>query len=292
MIAVTGANGQLGRLVIESLIEQVPATEVVALVRNVNDANELAALGVEIREADYDKPDTLAKALQGINKLLLISSNAVGQRVPQHQAVVDAAKEEGVNLLVYTSILKAQQSPMKMAQEHVATEDYIQQSGVPAVILRNGWYSENYTGSIKDVVQYGVVAGASADGRISSADRKDYAEAAAAVLASKDDLSGNVYELAGDASFSLSEYAQEIARQSGKEVTFNSMNDTEYQGFLVSVGLPEGFAALLADSDLNARDGWLFDDSGTLSKLIGRPTTSIQQSIKGCIKDSIQDCTQ
>lgn len=279
MIAVTGANGQLGRLVIESLIGKVPASDVVALVRNVDKAQELAALGVELREADYDKPETLTNALQGIDKLLLISSNAVGQRIPQHQAVVDAAKAQGVSLLVYTSILKAQQSPMKMAEEHVATENYIQQSGIPAVILRNGWYSENYMGSIKEVVQFGVVAGASGDGQISSAARKDYAEAAATVLASEDDLAGNVYELAGDESFSLSEYAQELTRQSGKSVAFNSLSDAEYKDFLVSVGLPDGFAALLADSDLNARDGWLFDDSATLSKLIGRPTTPMHQTI-------------
>ncbi|GLQ32135.1 SDR family oxidoreductase [Litoribrevibacter albus] len=279
MIAVTGANGQLGRLVIESLIGKVPASDVVALVRNVDKAQELAALGVELREADYDKPETLTNALQGIDKLLLISSNAVGQRIPQHQAVVDAAKAQGVSLLVYTSILKAQQSPMKMAEEHVATENYIQQSGIPAVILRNGWYSENYMGSIKEVVQFGVVAGASGDGQISSAARKDYAEAAATVLTSEDDLAGNVYELAGDESFSLSEYAQELTRQSGKSVAFNSLSDAEYKDFLVSVGLPDGFAALLADSDLNARDGWLFDDSATLSKLIGRPTTPMHQTI-------------
>ena len=282
MIAITGANGQLGQLVIKSLLEKVKADNIVALVRNPDKAESLRVLGIDIRQADYNEPATLNKALQGIDKVLLISSNDVGNRAPQHEAVIQAAKEAGVNLLAYTSILKAETSPLVLAKEHQITERMIQESDLPAVILRNGWYTENYTDSIAGVLDAGAVAGAAAKGKLHTATRKDYAEAAAVVLTS-DNQAGQVYELAGDEGFTLEEYAAEIAKQTGKDIVYSNMSEVQFAQLLSQIGLPEGFAQALADSEAHAANGWLADDSKTLSKLIGRDTTSLSGSIAQAI---------
>mgnify|MGYP000202669327 FL=1 len=284
MIAITGANGQLGQLVIQALLKQVKATELVALVRSPEKAQNLKALGVQVRQADYNQPTTLSSALKGVDKLLLISGSEIGQRVPQHQAVINAAKEADVKLLAYTSILKADTSPLILAGEHKATEHAIKESGLDAVILRNGWYNENYSANLQGVLQSGVVATAAQDGKFSSAARADYAQAAANVLTSQASQAGKVYELAGDNAYNQQEYAEEVAKQADKSIQFLSLSSEDFSQALVSHGLPEGFANVLADSDLHARKGWLFDDSKMLSKLIGRNTTSIAQSIKEALE--------
>lgn len=283
MIAITGANGQLGRLVITSLLDKVPADNIVALVRNPASAADLKAKGVQVRQADYDAPETWARALAGVEKLLLISGNEVGRRVPQHQTVIDAAKAANIRLLAYTSLLKADTTPMVLAQEHRQTEAYIAESAVPAVILRNGWYLENYTDNIQLAIEHGVVAGAVGDGRISAAARADYAEAAAVVLSGAADYAGNVYELAGDVAFGLDDYAAEIATQSQKAVVYQALDAEAYQGLLVDSGVPEGFAQVLVDSDLQAGKGWLQDDAKQLSGLIQRPTTSLAQAVANAL---------
>lgn len=275
MIAVTGASGKLGRLVIETLLETVPASSIVAAVRNPDAVSDLAARGVAVRHADYDAPDTLASAFAGVEKLLLISSSEIGKRAPQHQAVIDAARTAGVTLLAYTSILRADSSPMALAEEHKATEAALKASGLDHVLLRNGWYTENYESAVAMAVEHGAVMGAARDGRIAAASRRDYAEAAAAVLLSPENQAGKVYELAGDSAFTLREFANEIARQSGKSVVYSALNQADYQAALVKVGLPGPYAALLAESDAKAANGALFDDSGSLSALIGRPTSNI-----------------
>jgi NAD(P)H dehydrogenase (quinone) len=279
MIAITGANGQLGRLVIASLLEKTDAANIVALVRNPDSAADLKALGVEVRQADYNKPETLVNAFVGIDKLLLISGSEIGSRVRQHQAVIDAVKDKGLALFAYTSILQADTSPMILAQEHKATEQAINDAGLPAVILRNGWYSENYTQSMAGVLEAGMVAGAAKEGKLHTAARQDYAEAAAIVLISEQSQVGKVYELAGDEGFTLAEYAAEIAKQSGKNIQFQSMSGADFASLLVKVGLPKAFADVLADSEICAADGWLADDSKTLSQLIGRNTTTLADSI-------------
>jgi len=286
MIAITGANGQLGQLVIQALLKQVNASELVALVRSPEKAQNLKDLGIQVRLADYNQPATLSYALKGVDKLLLISGSEIGQRVPQHQAVIDAAKEAKIKLLAYTSILKADTSPLILAGEHKATEQSIKESGLNAVILRNGWYNENYSANLQGVLQSGVVATAAEDGKFSTAARADYAQAAANVLTSQESQTGKVYELAGDNAYNQQEYAVEVAKQTDKAIQFVSLSTDDFTQALISHGLPEGFAAVLADSDLHARDGWLFDDSKALSKLIGRNTTSIAQSIKQVLEVS------
>lgn len=282
MIAITGATGQLGRLVIQNLLNTVPASQIVAEVRNPAKAAELVALGVQVRQADYAQPATLVAAFQGVTKLLLISSSEVGQRAAQHAAVIAAAQKAGVKLLAYTSILRADTSPLGLAIEHKATEAALRASGLPHVLLRNGWYTENYTASVPAALQYGAVLGSAKDGRIASAARADYAAAAAAAL-TQDGQVGKVYELAGDTAYTLTELAAEIAKQSGKPVVYSDLPEAAYAAALVQAGLPEGFAALLADSDVGASQGALFDDSHQLSQLIGRPTTPLADGVKAAL---------
>lgn len=279
-IAVTGATGQLGRLVIESLKSRVPAGEILALVR---DPAKGADLGVAVRAADYAKPETLATALEGVDTLLLISSDAVGQRVAQHRNVIEAAKAAGVKRIAYTSILRADTTPIALAEEHKATEALIEASGIPYALLRNGWYFENYTGSLAGAVAAGSTIGASGEGQISAAARADYAQAAAVVVTTPH--SGNqVYELAGDTAFTRAELAAEASRQTGKAIAHADLPEAEYARILEGFGLPAPHAAIIAQSDVGAAQGGLFDDSRTLSGLIGRPTTSLADAVAAALK--------
>jgi NAD(P)H dehydrogenase (quinone) len=282
MIAITGATGQLGRLVIDALLKTVPATDIIAAVRSPEKAADLAALGVQVRKADYADTTTLASAFKGVSKLLLISSSEVGQRAAQHSAVIEAAKEAGVGLVAYTSILHADVSTLGLAAEHKETEAMLKASGVPHALLRNGWYTENYVAGIAAALAHGVVMGSAGEGRIASAARADYAAAAAAVLTGVNQA-GRIYELAGDTGYTLTEFAAEIARQSGKPVVYQDLPEADYKAALVSHGLPEGFAALLADSDAQAAKGGLFDDSHQLSQLIGRATTPLATVVAAAI---------
>lgn len=282
MIIVTGATGQLGRLVIASLLEKVPKSQIVAVVRNVEKAKDLAALGIQIRQADYNQPDKWDAALQGADKLLLVSSSEIGQRVQQHKNVIDAAKRTGVKLLAYTSVLHADKSALGLAGEHRDTEAAIRASGIPFVILRNGWYTENYTMGVNTALALGAVYGCAGDGRISSAARADYAEAAAVVLTSENQA-GRIYELAGDTSYTLSEFAAEISRQSDKTINYVNLPEAEYKKALLNAGLPEVLAELLANSDTGVSKGALFDDDKQLSKLIGRPTSALETAVSAAL---------
>ncbi|EHR69894.1 putative nucleoside-diphosphate sugar epimerase [Burkholderiales bacterium JOSHI_001] len=283
MIVVTGATGQLGRLVIQSLIDRgVPATQIVAAVRSPAMAADLAALGVQVREADYNRPDTLALAFKGASKLLLISSSEIGQRLPQHQAVITAAREAKVALLAYTSVLHADRSALGLAAEHRATEDALRASGLTHVLLRNGWYTENYLASVPPALQHGVFLGAAGEGRIASATRADYAQAAAAVL-TQATAATRTYELAGDTAYTLADLVAELNRQTGKATKYQNLPQAEFEAALKGAGLPEGLAALLADSDAAAAKGALFDDGRQLSALIGRPTTPLSFALKAAL---------
>ena len=274
MIVVTGASGQLGRLVIDSLLARMPAGQIVAAVRNPERLADLAQLGVQVRQADYNQPDSLLRAFAGADKVLLISSSEVGQRVAQHAAVIAAAQQAKVKLLAYTSLLHADRSPLGLAAEHQQTEALLRDSGLPVVLLRNGWYTENYLASIPSALEHGVLLGSAGEGRIASAARADYAEAAAIVL-TREQQAGLVYELAGDSAYTLAELAAEISRHAGRTIAYQDLPQAEFQSILLGAGLPEGLAALLADSDVGASQGALFDDSHQLSELLGRPTMSL-----------------
>ncbi|AOT44775.1 SDR family oxidoreductase [Enterobacter ludwigii] len=282
MIAITGATGQLGQLVIEQLLNTVPANQIVAIVRNPAKAEALSQQGITVRQGDYADESTMTSALKGIDKLLLISSSEVGQRATQHQNVINAAKAAGVKFIAYTSLLHADKSPLGLHVEHVTTEKALAESGIPYALLRNGWYTENYLASAPPALEHGVFIGAAGEGKIASATRADYAAAAAKVI-SGDGHAGNVYELAGDHAWTLSELAAELSKQSGKNVTYQNMSEADFAAALKGVGLPAGLADMLADSDVGASKGGLFDDSHTLSKLIGRPTTPLSESIKAIL---------
>lgn len=282
MIAVTGATGHLGQRVIHNLLNTHDAQKIVAIVRNPAKAQQLAEKNVLVRQADYSDPAALALALQGVEKLLLISSSEVGQRAAQHRNIIDAAKTAGVELIAYTSLLRADTSPLGLHEEHVETENYLAQSGVPFVLLRNGWYSENYLASVPAALEHGVFIGSAGDGKIASATREDYAAAAATVL-SLDNQAGKVYELAGDSAWTLSELADKISALTGKTVVYQNLSEADFAATLKQAGLPDAIATMLADSDIGASKGGLFDDSHQLSRLIGRPTTSIDDSLKAIL---------
>lgn len=274
-IAITGATGQLGRLAIAAL--KARGARPVALARSPEKA---ADLGVEVRAFDYSKPNLAA--LQGIETLVLISSNDFKDRPGQHKAVIAAAKSAGVSHVIYTSILKGEKSPMLLAADHIATEAALKTSGLPHTLLRNGWYTENYTGSLGAAVAHGAMAGAAGEGLVATAARADFAEAIA-VVALDPAHQGKTYELAGDRAYRLADMATEVSRLTGKTIAYASQPEADYAAMLVGFGLPEGFAKALADSDAQAAKGALFDNSHSLSRLIGRPTTPMEATVKAAL---------
>ncbi|NVK46597.1 MAG: SDR family oxidoreductase [Rhodobacteraceae bacterium] len=278
---VTGASGQLGHLVVDHLATLVAKDDILALVRSDKAAEAYAAKGIATRRGDYTDKAGLEAAFAGVDRLLLISSSEVGQRAPQHGNVIKAAKAAGVTFIAYTSILHADTGNMALAEEHIATEAMLKDSSIPHTLLRNGWYSENITMTLGQDLEIGQHFGAAQDGKLSTATRKDYAEAAAIVLAGGHD--GEVLELAGDEAYTLSDYAATVTELSGKEVKYTDMPETAFSEALIGAGLPGPFAAILADSDAKAAKGALFDDSHTLSKLIGHPTEPIAETVKAAL---------
>lgn len=283
-IFVNGASGQLGHLVIDALLRRVPATAIVAGARSLDSekVRNLRARGIEVREADYTKPGTLRAAFAGIDRLLLISSSEEGQRVGEHQNVINAAADGEVGLLVYTSMLHAAISPLPLAEDHRRTEAALKASKLPFVLLRNGWYTENYAASIGPALKYGVFMGGAGEGRISSAARADYADAAAVVLTT-DNQAGAVYELAGDESYSLAEFSTAVAAESGKNVVYQDLPEQDFKAALLKSGMPDEMADLLASSDSGAAKGGLEDNGHQLSALIGRPTTPYVAVIRAAL---------
>lgn len=283
MIAITGASGHLGRLVIADLLKTVAAEQLVAIVRDPTKVADLAQKGVQVRRAEYGDAAALQAALTGVEKLLLISSSEVGQRAPQHHNVIEAAKAAGVTFIAYTSLLHADRSPLGLAEEHVATEKMLAESGIPFALLRNGWYTENYLASVPPALEHGAFIGSAGEGKIASATRADYAEAAARVM-TLDNQAGNVYELAGDEAWTLSDLTAQLSKLSGKPVVYQNLSEADFKAALQGAGLPEPFAALLANSDVGASKGGLFDDSRQLSTLIGHPTTPLAESLRALLQ--------
>ena len=279
-IAITGATGHLGRLVVESLLARgADAGDLVAVVRDPGKAADLAAKGVQVRAADYTDRAALESALAGVDKLLLISSSEVGQRLPQHTNVIEAAKTAGVAFVAYTSVLDAANSALTLAQEHKATEEVLAASGIEHALLRNGWYWENYTTDLPGTIERGVLAGAAGDGRVAAAARADYAEAAAVVLLS-DGQAGKVYELGGDERLTLAELATKISAAAGKTVAYQDLSEEQFGAALESAGLPAVYAGMLANSDAGIKAGALDTTSGDLQTLIGRSSTPVAEVLR------------
>jgi NAD(P)H dehydrogenase (quinone) len=283
MIAITGANGHLGQLVVERLLEEIPANQIIAAVRAPENASRFAKIGVQVREADYTRPETLRTALCGVKRLLLISASEVGRRFKLHQAVIDAAKEKGVELFVYTSLLRADSSEMFLAGEHRQTEEYLQASGLPFVVLRNGWYLENHTSAVEKAIENGALIGSSNDGRFASASRADYAAAAVAVLTQP--VSGSkIFELAGDQSFSMKELAAEVSQQIGRDIPYRNLSGQDYAAVLLASGLPQMTVDVIVDADRKAIQGSLDSTSRDLSTLIARPTTTLAEAVRATLR--------
>lgn len=281
-LLVTGATGQLGRLVVDHLLATTPPGAIAVLARSATAAADLAARGIEVRVGDYEDTASLDRAVAGIDRVLLISSNAIGARMAQHARVIDAARRAGTGLLAYTSLLHADRSPLGLAIEHRETEAAIRASGVPFVFLRNGWYTENHTASIPTALAHGAVFGCAGDGRFSTASRADYAAAAAAVLTTNGHA-GHVYELAGDTAYTLADFAAEVARATGRAVGYHNLPQADFHAALRAAGLPEALAAMLADSDTGAAAGALHDDGRQLGALIGRPTTPLAATVASAL---------
>jgi len=283
-IAIAGATGQLGQLVIDALLERgADPAQLVAIGRSAQKLEPLAGKGLQTRVADYNVEASLVTALEGVDKLLLISGSEVGQRAVQHENVITAAQRVNVKLIAYTSIANALTGNMKLAQEHIATEHVLAASGIDYVLLRNGWYTENYTDQLLGYLNSGVVLGAAGDGKISAATRADYAEAAAAVLLSESDEAGKIYELGGDKPFTLSQLAGAVGAAAGQDVAYQDMDPQQLVAIYTESGVPEVFADILVDTDLRVREGALEVSSGDLAKLIGRAPTSLGKAIKDAL---------
>ncbi|MGO1949531.1 MAG: SDR family oxidoreductase [Mycobacteriaceae bacterium] len=280
-IAVTGASGQLGRLAIDELLSRTPADNIVALVRDPAKVADIADRGVTVRTFDYDQPDALAGALEGVDRLLFISGNAIGQRIPQHKAVIDAAVEAGVDFVAYTSFLHTDQaSIIAVAPEHNETERLLAEAPVKVGLLRNGWYTENHEDQVKQAVQSGTLVSSAGDARISAAPRRDYAAAAAVVLTA-DEAPDATYELGADESFTYADLAATASELSGKTVTVANVSPEEHKKVLVDAGTPEPLADFLVSTDAAIAAGELEDPApGEFSELIGRPTTPLADVVK------------
>ncbi|MFJ2157076.1 SDR family oxidoreductase [Streptomyces sp. NPDC087856] len=283
-IVITGASGQLGGLTVEALLERgVPAADIVATGRDIATLKGLADRGVVVRRADFAEPDSLAAAFEGADRLLLISTTTVDERVANHRRAIDAAVAAGVSLVAYTSMSHADSATTILASTHRATEDYLRERAVPSVMLRNSWYLENYTAQLPQILGNGAVVGAAGQGRISAASRADYADAAAVVLTTAGHV-GEVYELGGDEAFTLAELAATISAISGKRTTYTDLPADELAQALTRAGLPAELAHVLVDADLGMSRGELFNASGDLRRLIGRPTTPPVDAIADALR--------
>lgn len=280
-VAVTGASGQLGRLVVQALLRE-GATPVVAIVRDPQKVADLAEQGVDVRQASYDDAESLDRALAGVDRVLLVSGNEFGARIAQHTNVIRAAERAGVELLAYTSIPQGPQNPMILAQEHIGSEAALADSTVPHAILRNGWYWENYLGGLAHAVESGVLNGAAGEGRVAGAARADYADAAAKVLTT-DGHAGQVYELGGDERLTYAELAQVISSVAGKPVRYQDLPQADYSAALQQAGLPADYADALADADTGISTGLLDVTSGDLQKLLGRPSTPAAEVFRAAL---------
>ncbi|MGW0246264.1 SDR family oxidoreductase [Nocardia goodfellowii] len=282
-IVVTGATGHLGRLVVEALLDRgVPAGQIVATGRRIETLADLSERGVTVRHADFTDPESLLAAFTGADKLLLVSGSEVGQRMSQHRNAITAAKQAGVGLIAYTSIPHADTSTLLLADEHLATEQMLAEAGVPHIVLRNGWYLENYTTQLPIFLEHGIV-GSAGTGRVSAATRADYAAAAATVL-TEDGHAGSTYELGGQ-SFTMTEFAAALSDAAGRQITYTDVPVEQYSHILVGAGLPAPMAAAFADSDRGVAEGQLYVEGNDLERLIGRTPTSMPEALAAALRN-------
>lgn len=277
-LVVTGATGRLGRLAIEHLLARgTAASDILATGR---DTAKLEALGLGVRTAvaDFEDPASLDAAFAGAEAILLVSGSEVGKRVAQHTAAIEAAARAGARL-VYTSAPKATTSPLILAPEHKATEEAIAAAGLPAVILRNGWYNENYAQTVSELATTGTTLSSAGDGRVASAARSDYAEAAAVALTDAS-LVGTVHELSGDTAWTFDELAALVAEIAGRDASISHVSAEEHARILTEAGVPEGGVGFVVGLDANIADGLLGETDGSLARLIGHPTTEIRAFIE------------
>ncbi len=280
---VTGATGHLGRLVVEHLLaDGVPAAEIVATGRRTDRLADLAAQGVRVVAVDYERPETLAAAVEGADVVLLVSGSEVGRRVAQHRAVIEAAQAAGVGRIVYTSAPHADTSALVLAPEHKATEELLRASGLTTTILRNGWYTENYVGDVQQAAASGEIVAAVGDGRVASAPRDDYAAAAAVVLRTPGH-EGAVYELSGDVAWTFADLAAAAAEVLGRPVVYRPVPSEQRRAGLLAAGLDEGTAGFVVALEENTRDGLLAETTGDLARLIGRPTTPLADALRAAL---------
>ena len=278
-LLITGATGHLGRLVVEQLLAAgVPADDIIATGRATGKIKDLADRGVRVHAVDFGDPVAVRAAVAGVDRALLVSAFEPGARVEQHRNVIDAAREAGTGLLAYTSIVNAATATIRLAADHQATEQLLRDSGLPYVLLRNGWYHENYTSRLPAFLAQGVIAGSAGEGRISAAARADYAAAAVRVLTT-DGHAGQAYELGSDEPFTLAQLAAEITAQSGREVRYVNLPEAEYAEALKAHGMPERVVDMVAETDAAAAHGALYTASGDLTALTGRPATPLSAAV-------------
>jgi len=283
-IVITGATGRLGHHVLQVLLERdVPAEEIVAAGRSIEKLEDVAAQGVRVTPMDYDDPASVAAALAGASKVLLIASSEVGKDRPgQHRTVIEAAKAEGVELLAYTSTVNADVNATVLGEDHRATEAILADAGVPYTLLRNGYYFENWTDQIQGTLAQGALVGSAGEGRVNAATRRDLAEAAVAVLLGEGHA-GKVYELGGDVAFTVAELAAQITAVTGTTVVYNDLPAEQYVAMLTSFGIPGALAGILADSDQGLARGELLAEGDDLRTLIGRPTTTPADAVRAAV---------
>lgn len=283
-ILITATSGHLGRLVVDALLDRgADPAEIVATARDTGKIADLSARGIRVAELDYDRPETVASALDGVDRVLLVSGSVPGARVDGHRNVIDAAKAAGVAKLVYTSAPKATTvEGFPLAADHKATEEAIAASGVPAVILRNNWYTENYLADVSRAADTGVIASSAGDGRVASATRADFAEGAAAVLLA-DGYLGETLELSGDSAWTFDELAAAASEVVGREVAYQRLTNAEHVAALETAGLDAGTAGFVAGIDDAISRGVLADATPTLATLIGRPTTPLVDALRAAL---------
>lgn len=285
IIAVTGATGHLGHLAVEQLLAcDVAAGDIVAVVRTPARADDLAARGVQVRHGDYDRPDTLAAALVGVDRLLLVSGTDLGRRTGQHAAVIAAARTAGVHRIGYTSVLRADTTGNPLAPEHVATEQALRDSDVPYTVLRTSWYTEVYTERLAEFLRTGEIVGAAGTGRISAATRADYAAAAVTALLQDTD-SDTIHELGGPA-FTLDELAATITEVTGRTVVYRNLPADEYAATLTGAGVDPALAGMLAAIDTSIAAGELYTDSDALTRLARQPATPLADAVRAAARDA------